>query len=152
MKDYHLFFDLDHTLWDFETNSKEALKLIFKESGLNEQIKEFSSFHMAYKNVNRKLWRMYGVGQVTKEVLRSKRFIDTLANFNIKRKSMKTAITLLSGSMFLRTVRSALGGHRTNAAQSAGCARKLHPGIYIHSQNAMRVGLNSPPSHNPSVR
>ena len=84
MKDYHLFFDLDHTLWDFETNSKETLKLIFNESGLNEQIKEFSSFHMAYKNVNRKLWRMYGVGQLTKEVLRSKRFIDTLSNFNIK--------------------------------------------------------------------
>jgi len=83
MKDYHLFFDLDHTLWDFETNSKMALKQIFVESGLNQRVEKFSSFHQTYKSVNAKLWRMYGNGQLAKEELRSKRFVDTLSNFKI---------------------------------------------------------------------
>jgi putative hydrolase of the HAD superfamily len=83
MKDYHLFFDLDHTLWDFEKNSKSALKQIFKETGLHEKIESFSSFHGVYKNNNRLLWRQYGSGKLTKEILRTKRFEDTLKYFNI---------------------------------------------------------------------
>lgn len=83
MKDYHLFFDLDHTLWDFEKNSKMALKQIFKESGLDQHIDEFSTFHGVYKNSNRILWRQYGRGLLDKEVLRTKRFEDTLRYFRI---------------------------------------------------------------------
>ncbi len=83
MNDYHLFFDLDHTLWDFEKNSKSALKQIFKESGLDQKIESFSSFHGVYKNNNRMLWRQYGSGKLTKEILRTKRFEDTLKYFKI---------------------------------------------------------------------
>lgn len=83
MKDHHLFFDLDHTLWDFETNSKSALKLLFKDTDLNNKIEDFSTFHRVYKNSNRILWRQYGRGKLTKEVLRTKRFEDTLKYFKI---------------------------------------------------------------------
>ena len=35
MKAYrHLFFDLDHTLWDFETNAHETLEQLFTEYDL----------------------------------------------------------------------------------------------------------------------
>jgi putative hydrolase of the HAD superfamily len=88
MKDHHLFFDLDHTLWDFEKNSKSALKQIFKESALDQKIKEFSSFHGVYKNNNRLLWRQYGNGKMTKEILRTKRFEDTLRYFKIVDKDL----------------------------------------------------------------
>ncbi len=84
MKDHHLFFDLDHTLWDFEKNSKSALKQIFIETELDLKIKEFSTFHRVYKNSNRILWRQYGRGNLTKEELRTKRFEDTLKYFRIE--------------------------------------------------------------------
>ena len=79
----HLFFDLDHTLWDFEKNSRKALEQIFYEYELNTLIKSFEKFHSTYKTYNSKLWRQYGAGKITKDVLRSKRFRDTLSNFNI---------------------------------------------------------------------
>jgi putative hydrolase of the HAD superfamily len=31
----HLFFDLDHTLWDFEKNSRITLVELFEEKQLN---------------------------------------------------------------------------------------------------------------------
>ncbi|PJC60634.1 MAG: noncanonical pyrimidine nucleotidase, YjjG family, partial [Flavobacteriales bacterium CG_4_9_14_0_2_um_filter_35_242] len=34
MKIKHIFFDLDHTLWDFETNSNQSFKYIFKQFDL----------------------------------------------------------------------------------------------------------------------
>ena len=41
----HIFFDLDHTLWDFETNSKLALQQIFTEQKLSEKgIPVFDNF------------------------------------------------------------------------------------------------------------
>ena len=33
----HLFFDLDHTLWDFDTNAKETLHELFLEFELNKK-------------------------------------------------------------------------------------------------------------------
>ncbi len=33
-----IFFDLDHTLWDFEKNSRETLSELFYEFGLNDII------------------------------------------------------------------------------------------------------------------
>jgi putative hydrolase of the HAD superfamily len=79
----HIFFDLDRTLWDFERNSKEALKLMFSEYGLDKKIKKFYSFLNTYKNTNNSLWHAYGKGKITKEFLRTERFRSTLAQFNI---------------------------------------------------------------------
>lgn len=84
MEDYHLFFDLDHTLWDFEKNSKSALKQIFKETELNQKIEKFSTFHGVYQNANKLLWQQYGKGKINKELLRTKRFKDALKYFKIE--------------------------------------------------------------------
>ena len=79
----HLFFDLDRTLWDFERNSKQALQDMFVNHNLGNYMKSFESFHHAYKNINAKLWQQYGKGKITKEELRSKRFNDTLKQFQV---------------------------------------------------------------------
>ena len=83
MTDKHLFFDLDRTLWDFETNSKKALEILFKEYKLSDSIKNFYDFYHAYKRINASLWRLYGSGKMKKEELRDERFIQTLSLFNI---------------------------------------------------------------------
>jgi len=85
MKYKHIFFDLDHTLWDFATNSKLALKQIFDENLLPERgISAFEKFYDKYVPINDRYWARYHNGIVTKEQLRSGRFYDALKEFGVK--------------------------------------------------------------------
>ncbi len=78
MKVKHVFFDLDHTLWDFENNSKEALLELFHEMELQQKLQcTFENFLEIYYPINHNYWEMYRKGQVQREVLRDHRFIDT---------------------------------------------------------------------------
>jgi len=83
MPNHHLFFDLDRTLWDFETNSENALKQLFDEKDLLGKIPSFEKFLKVYKKQNSILWHEYGKGNITKEFLRIARFSDTFAQFQI---------------------------------------------------------------------
>jgi putative hydrolase of the HAD superfamily len=80
---FHLFFDLDRTLWDFEKNSEIALNILFHDLKLHLEIGDFQTFHEEYKEHNTILWKLYGTGKMTKEVLRSERFRKALATFDI---------------------------------------------------------------------
>jgi putative hydrolase of the HAD superfamily len=80
---HHLFFDLDRTLWDFEKNSKQALKILFSELELSQKIKNFYEFLNVYKHINNDLWVAYGKKKITKDELRTLRFELTLAKFHI---------------------------------------------------------------------
>ena len=79
----HVFFDLDRTLWDFDENSKVALKQIFSELNLKSIFETFERFYNAYAAQNARLWSLYSDGKLTKEVLRYERFNATLNQFNI---------------------------------------------------------------------
>ena len=83
MRDNHLFFDLDRTLWDFEKNSEIALHILFHDLNLHLEIEDFHKFHTEYKEHNALLWKMYGAGKLSKEVLRSDRFRKALASFGV---------------------------------------------------------------------
>lgn len=83
MNTKHLFFDLDRTLWDFEKNSEIALKQLYDELGLKASIVDFEDFHARYKEHNSELWKLYGSGKMTKEVLRNERFKRALDDFGI---------------------------------------------------------------------
>jgi putative hydrolase of the HAD superfamily len=88
MKGKHLFFDLDRTLWDFETNSELTLRHLFHHLQLNQHIAEFASFFSVYKRENALLWKAYGLNQVTKNHLRNARFERTLEVFSIQDNSL----------------------------------------------------------------
>lgn len=80
MKKYeHIFFDLDHTLWDFNRNSKETLTSLFSYHKL-DQLNKFTldSFLTVYTKINEKLWDHYRQNIITKEYLRNGRFYETL--------------------------------------------------------------------------
>jgi putative hydrolase of the HAD superfamily len=81
--DKHLFFDLDRTLWDFDKNSEFALRQIISEEKLDNLFGSFDHFHGIYKEENARLWQMYGKGLLSKEILRYKRFEDTLLQFGL---------------------------------------------------------------------
>jgi len=80
----HLFFDLDHTLWDFEANSKATLKELHTALHLNERgVNDFDLFHKNYLQHNEKLWERYRNGYIKQEELRIKRMWLSLLDFKI---------------------------------------------------------------------
>ena len=88
----HLFFDLDRTLWDFEKNSETALNILYDELNLDNHLRSFRSFHTKYKKINGELWDQYSKGKITKDLLRVKRFQDTLAHFDVKSKDLSHSL------------------------------------------------------------
>jgi putative hydrolase of the HAD superfamily len=85
LKNYkHIFFDLDHTLWDFDTNSKLALNEMYELNQLKEKgIYDFNQFYQTYKPINDQFWYLYHNNKVNKEELRLGRFRETLTRFSI---------------------------------------------------------------------
>jgi putative hydrolase of the HAD superfamily len=80
----HLFFDLDHTLWDFEANALEALKDVYFQKNLKDHgVEHFDHFYSRYLHHNAILWDRYHKGFITSEDLKWKRMWRTLLEFNI---------------------------------------------------------------------
>lgn len=79
MKIKHIFFDLDHTLWDFEKNSALAFQQIFKEQSIELN---FENFLKVYKPINFDYWRLYREEKISKEKLRYGRLKDTFETLN----------------------------------------------------------------------
>jgi putative hydrolase of the HAD superfamily len=80
----HIFFDLDHTLWDFDANSRTALESLYTDFIKSRAAKlTFKEFYYSYKDVNDRWWQQYRVGKVDKAALRTGRFRDTLHRFGI---------------------------------------------------------------------
>jgi len=68
-----IFFDLDHTLWDFEKNSAMAFDTILKKHDIKVNIEEFVAL---YVPINAKYWKLYQDDEVTQEQLRYGRLKD----------------------------------------------------------------------------
>ena len=76
-----VFFDLDHTLWDFDKNSKLTFELIFKQNQIDIDIEAFLKH---YKPININYWKLYREDKIDKETLRFGRFNDTFVKLNIE--------------------------------------------------------------------
>ncbi|MEN8966359.1 MAG: YjjG family noncanonical pyrimidine nucleotidase [Polaribacter sp.] len=81
MKIEHVFFDLDHTLWDFEKNSELTFQKIFSKNKIHLKIEDFLE---VYKPLNLKFWKLYREEKVTKEELRYARLKNTFDAVNYK--------------------------------------------------------------------
>jgi putative hydrolase of the HAD superfamily len=80
----HLFFDLDHTLWDFEANSRQTLEELYHNLRLQERgVHSFDDFFSRYIVHNDKLWERYRNGYIKVDELRWKRMWLTLLDFKI---------------------------------------------------------------------
>ena len=84
MKYQHLFFDLDHTLWDFDANAKESLSELYQFFNLESKaIVPFTQFYTTYLNHNAILWNRYEKGFITTDELKWRRMWRTLLDFKI---------------------------------------------------------------------
>ncbi len=84
MKYQHIFFDLDHTLWDFEANSRQTLEDLYHTLQLADKgVDDFDLFHKKYLVHNEVLWDRYRNGFIKVDELRWKRMWRTLLDFKI---------------------------------------------------------------------
>lgn len=84
MKYKHLFFDLDHTLWDFDANARTTLLQLHIDLKLPEKgIHDFDLFYQNYLVHNEKLWAKYRNGHIRQDELRLKRMWLSLLDFKI---------------------------------------------------------------------
>ena len=84
MRYRHLFFDLDHTLWDFDANAKIAMKEVYDEFQLiQKNIPVFENFFTIYLKHNAQLWDRYHKGFISAEDLKWKRMQRTLLDFKV---------------------------------------------------------------------
>ncbi|AZQ60746.1 noncanonical pyrimidine nucleotidase, YjjG family [Flammeovirga pectinis] len=79
----HIFFDLDHTLWDFEKNSEETLTHLFHKYGIGDGNVALQDFLSAYRKANFELWELYNFSKVTKEEIRDRRFPMTFTTIGL---------------------------------------------------------------------
>lgn len=95
MKYKNLFFDLDHTLWDFEANAKATLLELFTALQLEERgVNDFDLFHKNYIAHNEKLWERYRNGYIKQEELRVKRMRLSLLDFKIADEALTQELSI----------------------------------------------------------
>ncbi len=75
-----VFFDLDHTLWDFDKNSMLAFKRVFKKHTIAIAIEDFIK---VYEPINFNYWKLFREDKVSKKELRRGRLTETFALFKL---------------------------------------------------------------------
>src|ERR1700744_4791010 len=80
----HVFFDLAHTIWDFDKNAEETLQELFVIHELNKiGLSSADEFIETYTRNNHNLWAQYHVGKITKDYLREARFKTTFLDLGV---------------------------------------------------------------------
>ena len=69
----HVFFDLDHTLWDFDKNSGLTFEKIFNLHAIDIVLEDFLN---VYEPINQHYWKMYREERISKANLRFGRLKD----------------------------------------------------------------------------
>ena len=77
----HLFFDLDHTLWDFDKNSALTFDKIFK---LNNLDIDLNTFLEVYVPINLQYWKLYREEKIDKKSLKFARLNDAFKALGIE--------------------------------------------------------------------
>ncbi len=93
MKYKCLLFDLDHTLWDYETNSREALSELYIEFGLIKKGIEEEDFLRTFYVINNELWDQYDRGLLHRDVIRNERFHRILLALGVNEYEMSLRLS-----------------------------------------------------------
>jgi YjjG family noncanonical pyrimidine nucleotidase len=89
-----IFFDLDHTLWDYEANSKDTLHELYHGYDLiSKGVHAFDDFHNEFRKVNTDLWYLYDRGLIDGDVIRRERFKRILEPFKAYEEKLSEQIS-----------------------------------------------------------
>jgi putative hydrolase of the HAD superfamily len=75
-----IFFDLDHTLWDFQKNSALTFDFLLKKHQINIDLNKFLNIYIP---INFSYWKLYRDEKITKEFLRYNRLKSSFEKLNI---------------------------------------------------------------------
>ena len=71
-----LFFDLDHTLWDYDKSARETLRELYEGYQLQDKVAfDAEALQEKFFEVNYQLWADYNIGKIDSEYLRTQRFV-----------------------------------------------------------------------------
>lgn len=103
MKFYkYLFFDLDHTLWDWDANASETLFEIYDHYDLAKYgVVSQETFRDVFFQENNKLWKDLDTGKIDKFFLRNNRFRIVMQAARANMKSVKEDLLVDMNATFL---------------------------------------------------
>ena len=76
----HIFFDLDHTLWDFQKNSSLTFKFLLEKYNIPISLDRFLEIYMP---INFSLWKLYRDEKISKQYLRHNRLKSAFEKLNV---------------------------------------------------------------------
>ncbi len=80
----HIFFDLDHTLWDHDSNARETIVEIFAGNRIAEKYGiETGDFFECYCKVNGNLWDLFRRDEIDLQEMRERRFAEIFLEFGL---------------------------------------------------------------------
>jgi putative hydrolase of the HAD superfamily len=78
----HLFFDLDHTLWDYERACTETLSRLYQKHNMAAMgVPSIEVLNRRFTEINSALWHEYDSYRITSEQLRVRRFQEIMQHF-----------------------------------------------------------------------
>jgi YjjG family noncanonical pyrimidine nucleotidase len=78
-----VFFDLDHTLWDYEKNAEESLHDLYYQYALGGLgVTSAEDFYQRFRVVNLALWDLYDTNKIDQDYIRRERFKQVLEHFS----------------------------------------------------------------------
>lgn len=89
----HIFFDLDHTLWDFERASEETLTDLYHQYQLEERGAVLQDFLTVFSRVNAALWARYNVGKINRDEIREQRFKKIFEQISVEASDLTSDIS-----------------------------------------------------------
>lgn len=122
-----ILFDLDHTLWDYETNSVETLRDLYHHYDLPGRAATsitFDHFMDTFNTVNDGLWNNYNKGHIDRDVIKNRRFKDILATYEVKDEALCTSLSADYISMC--PTKTALFPHTHDVLQHLGARYDLY--------------------------
>ena len=99
----HVFFDLDHTIWDYETNARYTLLELYAKFELDQYgVSSGESFYGHFSKVNDELWSLFNVGKISKFELRDSRFRTTFERCGAIIPLIPTDLLRIIGGVFMK--------------------------------------------------
>lgn len=92
----HIFFDLDHTIWDFEKNSALAFETIFENHQLEISLNDFLKYYIP---TNLKYWKLFREEKISQVDLRYHRLKEV---FNLMEKDVSDDLIHLLSSEYIQ--------------------------------------------------
>ncbi|HMQ01181.1 MAG TPA: HAD hydrolase-like protein, partial [Cyclobacteriaceae bacterium] len=95
MSNYHtILFDLDHTLWDYESNSRTTLLELYHHYGLYTLgVDSPEDFISTFEKINRELWDQYDHGEIDRTYIKEKRFAFIFDMFSVRNNALALKIS-----------------------------------------------------------